>query len=190
MNDRCVSVALAGDSPPARQKSGVSSKRDRLDPAREAPHMSVPRPKRLGTLLATTAAVALACSAASAAAIVDQSGVIHGCYSNSTGALRVIDTAGRPAAWTGIRQVPAVQRARPVRPGRRARPARVSTSRRRPGQAVRRRPPRAPISSTSRLWSTTSPGLTGVLAESPQNTGLDLTVNSRCRLRFRPAALL
>ena len=55
--------------------------------------MSIPRPKRLGTLVATTAAVALACAAASAAAIVDQSGVIHGCYSNSTGALRVIDTA-------------------------------------------------------------------------------------------------
>lgn len=55
--------------------------------------MSIPRPKRVGTLVATAAAVALACAAASAAAIVDQPGVIHGCYSNSTGALRVIDPA-------------------------------------------------------------------------------------------------
>lgn len=50
------------------------------------------RPRRLGTAIAAAAVVALAGAAVSAATIPDHSGVIHGCYSNDSGVLRVIDT--------------------------------------------------------------------------------------------------
>jgi hypothetical protein len=48
--------------------------------------------RRLGLLILTVAAVATAAGIAYAA-IPDGSGVIHGCYSNTSGAVRVIDTA-------------------------------------------------------------------------------------------------
>ncbi len=55
--------------------------------------MSKVHPRRLGTVVAATLAVVLAGAAASAATILGHSGVIHGCYSNFSGALQVINTA-------------------------------------------------------------------------------------------------
>lgn len=57
------------------------------------------KPERRGAPLATFAGLAAVLGLAGAAAwaaIPDRSGVIHACYNNSTGALRVVDTTLRP----------------------------------------------------------------------------------------------
>lgn len=70
-------------------------------PAAAPPVRARRRLRRAGRVLGATAVLGLAAAGISYAAIPDSTGLIHGCYSTTSGALRVIDPAKTKACPTG-----------------------------------------------------------------------------------------